>query len=140
MLPREIDHLIDLGRGDLAHIRSAHPHPLAMHLQHHLRGLFPAHRENSLQHDNDKVHRCVIVVQQQHLVQRRRLGSDFLDLEKAAVLLLVAIVAAIALTMRRRKDTKYVDPAKQVMVKREDRVRLVSMPTEKQDAPSTNKI
>jgi NADH-quinone oxidoreductase subunit J len=60
--------------------------------------------------------------------------------ELAAVLLLVAIVAAIALTMRRRKDTKYVDPAKQVLVKREDRVRLVSMPTEKQDAPSTNKI
>jgi len=60
--------------------------------------------------------------------------------ELAAVLLLVAIVAAIALTMRRRRDTKYVDPAKQVAVRREDRVRLVSMPSEKRDAPSTNKI
>jgi NADH-quinone oxidoreductase subunit J len=56
-----------------------------------------------------------------------------LPFELAAVLLLVAIVAAIALTMRRRKDTKYQDPAKQVVVKRSERVRLVSMPAEKQD-------
>ncbi len=47
--------------------------------------------------------------------------------EIAAVILLVAIVAAIALTMRRRKNTKYQNPAEQVRVKREDRVRLVSM-------------
>jgi NADH-quinone oxidoreductase subunit J len=50
--------------------------------------------------------------------------------EIAAVILLVAIVAAIALTMRKRKDTKYIDPAKQVIVKRADRVRLVKMPSE----------
>ncbi len=50
--------------------------------------------------------------------------------ELAAVILLVAIVAAIALTMRKRKDTKSQDPARQVMVKRADRVRLVSMPSE----------
>jgi NADH-quinone oxidoreductase subunit J len=56
-----------------------------------------------------------------------------LPFELAAVLLLVAIVAAIALTMRRRKDTKYQDPAKQVVAKRSERVRLVSMPAEKQD-------
>jgi NADH-quinone oxidoreductase subunit J len=60
--------------------------------------------------------------------------------ELAAVVLLVAIVAAIALTMRRRKDSKYVDPAKQVMVRRADRVRIVPLASEKQDAPSTNKI
>ena len=47
--------------------------------------------------------------------------------EIAAVILLVAIIAAIALTMRRRPDTKYIDPADQVKVRREDRVRLVSM-------------
>ena len=52
--------------------------------------------------------------------------------EIAAVLLLVAIIAAIALTMRKRKDTKYQDPSKQVAVKRADRVRLVSMPAEKE--------
>jgi NADH-quinone oxidoreductase subunit J len=53
--------------------------------------------------------------------------------ELAAVVLLVAIIAAIALTMRKRKDTKYQDPAAQVRVKRGDRVRLVSMPAEKKD-------
>jgi NADH-quinone oxidoreductase subunit J len=51
--------------------------------------------------------------------------------EIAAVILLVAIVAAIALTLRQRKDTRYVDPGKQVKVRRRDRVRLVSMPAEK---------
>lgn len=51
--------------------------------------------------------------------------------EVAAVLLLVAIVAAIALTLRARKDSKFQDPARQVKVKRADRVRLVSMAAEK---------
>jgi NADH-quinone oxidoreductase subunit J len=51
--------------------------------------------------------------------------------EIAAVILLVAIIAAIGLTMRRRPDNKYLDPAKQVMVKRKDRVRIVSMDAEK---------
>ncbi len=50
--------------------------------------------------------------------------------ELAAVILLVAIVAAIALTMRKRKDTKYLDPARQIAVKRADRVRLVKMAAE----------
>lgn len=51
--------------------------------------------------------------------------------ELAAVLLLVAIVAAIALTLRRRKDSRSQDPSQQVKARREDRVRLVSMPAEK---------
>ncbi len=51
--------------------------------------------------------------------------------ELAAVLLLIAIVAAIALTLRRRKDAKAQDVSRQVNVKREDRVRLVKMPAEK---------
>lgn len=49
--------------------------------------------------------------------------------EIAAVILLVAIIAAIALTMRRRPDTKYIDPTRQIRVRRQDRVRLVSMPS-----------
>jgi len=53
--------------------------------------------------------------------------------EIAAVILLVAIVAAIALTLRRRKPGKHVDPAQQINVRREDRVRVVSMPAEKKD-------
>ena len=51
--------------------------------------------------------------------------------EIAAVILLVAIIAAIALTLRRRKDSKSQDPARQVATRREDRVRLVDMRSEK---------
>lgn len=50
--------------------------------------------------------------------------------EIAAVILLVAIVAAVALTLRRRKDSKYFDPAAAVKVKRNDRLRIVSMKAE----------
>jgi len=51
--------------------------------------------------------------------------------EIAAVILLVAIVAAIRLTLRRRPDTKYIDPAKQVRVRKgPDRIRIVKMPAE----------
>jgi len=48
-------------------------------------------------------------------------------LQLAAVLLLVAIVAAIALTLRGRKDSRHMSPSEQVRVKRADRVRLVKM-------------
>jgi NADH-quinone oxidoreductase subunit J len=47
--------------------------------------------------------------------------------ELAAVILLVAIVAAIALTMRHRPGLKVQDVAKQVAVRREDRVRIVNV-------------
>jgi NADH-quinone oxidoreductase subunit J len=51
--------------------------------------------------------------------------------EIAAVILLVAIVAAIRLTLRRRPDTKYEDPAQQVRVRKgPDRVRVVKVPAE----------
>jgi NADH-quinone oxidoreductase subunit J len=48
-------------------------------------------------------------------------------LQIAAVLLLVAIIAAIALTLRRRRDVRYVDPSEQVRVKKADRLRIVPM-------------
>jgi len=48
-------------------------------------------------------------------------------LQIAAVLLLVAIIAAIALTLRQRKDTKHTDASEQVKAKKSDRVRLVKM-------------
>ena len=51
--------------------------------------------------------------------------------EIASVILLVAIIAAISLTMRRREGTKYQNPARQVRVSRDDRVRLVRMAPEK---------
>jgi len=50
--------------------------------------------------------------------------------ELAGAILLVAIVAAIALTMRRRAGVKTQDPSRQVEVRREDRIRIVQMPAE----------
>ncbi len=50
--------------------------------------------------------------------------------EIASVILLVAIVAAIALTLRRRPQTKYQNPAEQVTVHKADRVRIVKMAAE----------
>ena len=58
--------------------------------------------------------------------------------EIAAVILLVAIVAAIALTLRKRKDNKYQAPSKQVSARRADRVRLVSMPPDKGDSGASS--
>ena len=54
----------------------------------------------------------------------------FYAFELAAVILLVAIVAAISLTMRRRPGLKVQDIAAQVAVRREDRVKLVKMDSE----------
>jgi len=51
--------------------------------------------------------------------------------EVAAVILLVAIIAAIALTLRRRKDSRAQDPSEQTKARPADRVRLVSMPSER---------
>jgi len=51
--------------------------------------------------------------------------------EIAGAILLTAIVAAIVLTMRRRPDTKYQNPAQQIRVQRSERVRMVKMKSEK---------
>ena len=48
-------------------------------------------------------------------------------LQVAAVLLLVAIIAAIALTLRQRKDSRSQDPSQQVLAKKADRLRIVKM-------------
>ena len=51
-------------------------------------------------------------------------------LQIAAVLLLVAIIAAIALTLRARKDSKRIDPSEQIKAKKADRLRIVQMKPE----------
>ncbi len=63
----------------------------------------------------------------------RLLGIDIYTgylypLQIAAVLLLVAIVAAIALTLRQRKDSRHMDASEQVRAKKADRVRIIKMP------------
>ncbi len=57
-------------------------------------------------------------------------------LQIAAVLLLVAIIAAIALTLRQRKDSKYQNPSDQVRVRAADRVRIVQMKPEIEAPPA----
>lgn len=47
--------------------------------------------------------------------------------EIAAIILLVAIIAAIVLSMRRRPQSKYINPAEQVKVSRDQRLRIVKM-------------
>jgi NADH-quinone oxidoreductase subunit J len=61
----------------------------------------------------------------------RVLYTDYLlPFELASVVLLVAIVAAIVLTLRDRKESKSMNVADQVSVKKQDRIRIVSMPSE----------
>ena len=62
----------------------------------------------------------------------RLLYSEYLfQFEIAAIILLVAIVAAIALTMRRRPDTKYQTPGRQIEASKAKRLRVVGMEAEK---------
>ncbi|MDP1765849.1 MAG: NADH-quinone oxidoreductase subunit J [Methylotenera sp.] len=58
----------------------------------------------------------------------RVLYTDYLlPFELASVVLLVAIIAAIALTLRDRREGKSIDPSTQVLVKKADRIRIVKM-------------
>ncbi|HRQ57194.1 MAG TPA: NADH-quinone oxidoreductase subunit J [Azoarcus taiwanensis] len=52
--------------------------------------------------------------------------------ELASLVLLIAMVAAVTLTLRKRKGTRYINPSEQVSAQRKDRVELVSMPAEKE--------
>jgi NADH-quinone oxidoreductase subunit J len=60
-------------------------------------------------------------------------------LQLAAVLLLVAIIAAIALTLRARRDTRRIDPALQVRAKKADRLRVVKLPPVVQPASTATR-
>ena len=51
------------------------------------------------------------------------------------MLLLIAIVAAIALTLRQRKDSRRLDPSQQVRVKAADRLRMVKMDADVEPKP-----
>lgn len=61
--------------------------------------------------------------------------TDYLlPFELAAVVLLVAIVAAIALTLREKRENKSMSPAEQVLVRKKDRLRVINMPSETEQA------
>jgi NADH-quinone oxidoreductase subunit J len=60
----------------------------------------------------------------------RLIYTDYVyPFELAAVLLLVAMVSAIALSLRKRRDAKRQDISKQVKVRKQDRLRIVSVPS-----------
>lgn len=66
----------------------------------------------------------------------RLLYTDYVfPFELAAVVLLVAIVAAIALTLRQRKESRYQDPAEQLAATRAGRLKIVKMAPER-DPPA----
>jgi len=63
----------------------------------------------------------------------RLLFTDYVyPFELASVILLVAIVAAVLLTHRRRADSKHLNPRQQIAVQRNDRIRIVTMPSDEQ--------
>lgn len=63
----------------------------------------------------------------------RLLYTDYVyPFELASLVLLVAMVVAVALTLRKRKGVKVVHPSEQIAIKRADRVELLSMPAEKE--------
>lgn len=73
----------------------------------------------------------------------RELGRELyttylLPFELAAVLLVLGMVAAIALTHRPNKNPRYIDPADQVKVQAKDRMRLVKMKPQVEDAAETD--
>jgi len=60
-------------------------------------------------------------------------------IEVAAVILLVGMIAAIALTLRKRKDSKVIEASTQIYARSQDRVRLVKMePTRSTNPASVN--
>ena len=66
-------------------------------------------------------------------------GDYVFNFEIAGIILLVAIVAAVALTLRRRKDHKTQDIAAQIRVNPADRVRIVSMESENENRQTGKK-
>ena len=68
----------------------------------------------------------------------RLIYTDYVyPFELAAVLLLIAMVAAIALTLRRRKDAKSQVVSEQVATMKADRLRIVKMKSESKDSAAT---
>jgi len=85
----------------------------------------------------------LVLGQAQELSNTKELGKLLYTqyvypIQVAAVILLVAMIAAIALTLRERKDSKAIDASLQVRVKAADRLQVLSMePTRAAPLPST---
>lgn len=75
------NNLFNFGRGDVLGIDPANSNSLAMDFQHDLCGLFPAQREEHLQHGDNELHWSVIVVENYDFEKGRGLEPAFLGLK-----------------------------------------------------------
>jgi len=74
MLAREIHHLGDFGLRDLVGEDAAYADAVLMHMQHHPCRVLASHVKDPFKHMNDEFHGRVVVIEQQHLVERGLLG------------------------------------------------------------------
>ena len=81
---------------------AAYPHAMAVDMQHHLDGVLAAFGEEFFQDMNDELHRGIIVIQQQHLVEGRLfdLGARFGDDTGAGTVFTLAVIVAAILHLR----------------------------------------
>ena len=96
----KIHHLRHFGLGDFIGEDSANADAFLVNMQHHPRGLFGIHLKKCFQHMDDKFHRRVIVVEQQHLILaglfrfRARAGGKA-DAGASAAIIIFIIAAAV---------------------------------------------
>lgn len=86
---------LDFAVGNIERIDATQTTSLNVDLQHSFDGFFPVHGEKFLQHGNDKIHRCEVIVKQKNLVQRRRFGLPSVFQEGLVLLICVMGVACI---------------------------------------------
>src|SRR5579862_8662778 len=75
VLACEVHDLGHLGFGDLVGIDTALPYSMLMDMEHYVGRLLPAFLKKLLEHKNDELHGSVIVIQEQHAIQRRTFGA-----------------------------------------------------------------
>ncbi len=71
MAAREFVDVVDLRLGNFASEHAAYSLAASMHVQHDLGGALSIQAEKTFQYDDDEIHRCVVVVEQHDLIQRR---------------------------------------------------------------------
>ena len=74
VLPGKVHNLLDLGLGNFVGEDAADPDTLLVNVKHNLRRFFVAFAEEALQHEDDELHRRVVVIQHDDLVHRRFFG------------------------------------------------------------------
>lgn len=99
MFAGEIHHLRDLRLCNLIRENATFADAVLMHMQHDSAGFFPSLAEEPFQDVNDKLHRGVVVVQQQHTVEIGPLGLRLgLGEDRGSRPLAVALACAVVLT------------------------------------------